>query len=474
MADAYARVSGRVGVCEGPSGGGATYLLPGVVEANESSVPLLAVTTDIATTSRGRFTLTELDQQALFRPVTKWNRVLDKASAIPAAVRQAFTQMTTGRPGAVHLGLPYDVQKDPVDEDEIWADATLNRCPSRRTAPEQGAVEAAAALLRAAASPVFICGGGAIIAGAERELQPLAERLGAPVATTISGKGSIAEDHPLAVGVVGSNGGTPETRAIVAAADLVVFVGCRAGSVTTERWRHPAPGTPIIHIDVDPAVIGANYKTEVGLVGDARLSLVALNGELERADRSAWGTDAVARAKREKFEVYLALAQSDARPIRPERIVLDLEAVLPEDAVIIADPGTPCPYLSAYWRQREAGRRFISNRAHGEIRAAVEGAAEGDHRRAVGVVARDLHRVLQRLGAGREEDGLLREVAGRQLVQPLRQLDIAVIGDDLEGRVREFLHLLVDGRHHLGVAVAGVEHRDAAGEVDVALALHIP
>jgi acetolactate synthase-1/2/3 large subunit len=194
MADAYARVSGRVGVCEGPSGGGAIYLLPGVVEANESSVPLLAVTTDIATTSRGRFTLTELDQQALFRPVTKWNRVLDKASAIPGAVRQAFTQMTTGRPGAAHLVLPYDVQKDPVDEDDVWADPTLSLCPSRRTAPEQAAVRAAAERLRTAASPVFICGGGAIISGAESELQRLAERLGGPVATTISGKGSIAED----------------------------------------------------------------------------------------------------------------------------------------------------------------------------------------------------------------------------------------------------------------------------------------
>ena len=367
MADAYARVSGRVGVCEGPSGGGATYLLPGVVEANESSVPLLAVTTDIATTSRGRFTLTELDQQALFRPVTKWNRILDKASAIPGAVRQAFTQMTTGRPGAVHLGLPYDVQKDPVDENDVWADPTLNRCPSRRAAPEQAAVQAAAARLLAATRPLFICGGGAIIAGGESELQRLAERLGAPVATTISGKGSIAEDHPLAVGVVGSNGGTPETRAVVAAADLVVFVGCRAGSVTTERWRHPAPGTPVIHIDVDPAVIGANYKAEIGLVGDARLTLAALNGELERAARSAWGADAVERARREKFAGFLALAQSDATPIRPERIVLDLEAVLPTGAIVVADPGTPCPYLSAYYRQRGAGRRFISNRAHGAL-----------------------------------------------------------------------------------------------------------
>jgi len=367
MADAYARVSGRVGVCEGPSGGGATYLLPGVAEANESSVPLLAITTDIATTSRGRFTLTELDQQALFRPVTKWNRALDKASAIPATLRTAFTQMTTGRPGAVHLGLPYDVQKDPVEEGDVWADPTLERCPSRRTAPDLAAVQEAAARLKAAARPVFICGGGVVISGAEAELQQLAERLGGPIATTISGKGSIAEDHPLAAGVVGSNGGTPETRAVVEAADLVVFVGCRAGSVTTERWRHPASGTPIIHIDVDPAVIGANYRTEIGLVGDARLCLAALNGELAGVERAAWGAAPVERAKKEKFEAFLALARSDTTPIRPERIVHDLEAVLPADAIAIADPGTPCPYLSAYWRLNRTGRHFISNRAHGAL-----------------------------------------------------------------------------------------------------------
>ena len=367
MADAYARVSGRVGVCEGPSGGGATYLLPGVAEANESSVPLLAITTDIATTSRGRFTLTELDQEALFRPVTKWNRVLDKASAIPSTLRAAFTQMTTGRPGAVHLGLPYDVQKEPLEEAEVWADPTLERCPSRRTAPDPAAVKAAAARLRAATSPIFICGGGVVISGAEAELLRLAERLDAPIATTISGKGSIAEDHPLALGVVGSNGGTPETRAVVAAAELVVFVGCRAGSVTTERWRYPAPGTPVIHIDVDPAVIGANYKTEVGIVGDARLCLAALEAELDQFGGARRGAAVVERARSDKFRAFLELAHGDATPIRPERIVLDLEAVLPKDAIVIADPGTPCPYLSAYYRLNKAGRHFISNRAHGAL-----------------------------------------------------------------------------------------------------------
>jgi len=379
MADAYARVTGRVGVCEGPSGGGATYILPGVVEANESSIPVLAITTDIAVASRGRYVLTELDQEALFRPLTKWSRVLTEAGQIPQAVRAAFRHMTTGRPGAAHLGLPFDVQKQPVDEAEIHADPALGIFPARRTAPDPGAIRAAAEALLAAERPLLICGGGPVIAGAEAELQRLAEQLEIPVATTISGQGSIPDDHPLAAGVVGSNGGTPETRALVDRADLVVFVGCRAGSVTTERWRHPLPGgVRVVHIDVDPAVIGANYPTEVALVADARLALAALADEiagrtLPPRERSL-GRLAVAQARADKFVAFEALARSDEVPIRPERIVATLQDLLPEDAVIVADAGTPCPYFSAYYQQRRAGRQFISNRAHGALGYALPAA----------------------------------------------------------------------------------------------------
>ena len=379
MADAYARVTGRVGVCEGPSGGGATYILPGVVEANQSSIPVLAITTDIAVGARGRCVLTELDQEALFRPLTKWNRVIDRADQIPEAVRAAFRHMTTGRPGAVHLGLPFDVQKDPVDAAAVHADPALGAYPARRIAPEPAAVEAAAHAILSAKRPLFVCGGGPVTAGAQGELRELAELLEAPVATTISGQGSIAEDHPLALGVVGSNGGTPETRALVDEADMVVFVGCRAGSVTTERWRHPAPGrVRIVHIDVDPAVIGVNYPTEVAVVGDARLALAALRGEVTRVfetpPRRPFGRELVARAKAEKFAAFAELARCDEAPIRPERIVATLQELLPRDALVVADAGTPCPYFSAFYEFRQPGRHFITNRAHGALGYALPAA----------------------------------------------------------------------------------------------------
>jgi acetolactate synthase-1/2/3 large subunit len=324
--------------------------------------------------------LTELDQEALFRPLAKWSRVVDRAADIPKTVRAAFTQMTSGRSGAAHIGVPYDVQREPVDEAEIWGDPRLGAYPSRRSGPDPAAVAAAAELLLRARNPLFICGGGVVIAGAEAELQAVAERLGAPVASTVSGHGSIADTHKLAVGVVGSNGGTMPTRGIVEAADLVVFVGCRAGSVTTERWRFPAPGkVGVIHIDADPAAIGASYPTDVAIVADARVALAELDRALarERPPTAARDLDAgrVARARAEKFAAFDALARSDERPIKPERVVAELRAVLSDDAIVVADPGTPCPYLSAYYELRRAGRQLWSNRAHGALGYAMAAAA---------------------------------------------------------------------------------------------------
>ena len=378
MADGYARVTGKVGVCEGPSGGGATYILPGLVEANESSIPVLAINTDIAVSSRGRFTLTELDQRTLMKPLTKWNAVLDRAADIPRVFRQAFEEMTSGRPGSAHIAIPYDVQNLPVDAGDVWADPSLGIYPSRRVAPDPEMVALAAKVLRSSKNPLFICGGGVVISRAEAELCELAGKLSAPVATTISGKGSIDERCAQSVGVVGSNGGTAETRAIVDEADVIVFVGCRAGSVTTERWRHPAPEQArIIHIDVDPTVPGRNYKVDVPLVGDAKLALSALLTELEGFHRED-DLSAVDAKKRAKFERFEALARSGDAPIKPERVVFELSRLLDPDAILVADPGTPCPYFSAYHVVRGTGRRYFSNRAHGALGYALA-AAMGAH-----------------------------------------------------------------------------------------------
>ena len=380
MADGYARVTGKPGVCEGPSGGGATYILPALVEANESSVPVLAITSDVSTKSRGRYPLTELDQVSLFRPVTKWNASLDDAARLPAQVRAAFRAMTTGRPGSAHLALPFDTQKDAVDTAEIWADERHASYPADRPGAVDADIERAADALIQSRRAVAICGGGVVISGGEPALAWLARLIDMPVATTVSGQGAISETDPHSVGVVGSNGGVASTRAVVEEADLVLFIGCRAGSVTTERWRIPGPGVRIIHIDSDSQVIGANYPTEVAIVADAASALKALGDAIEaRGVSVSHGGEARAKAVWAlKLRNFLPLARSAELPIKPERVIETLSRLLDDDAIVVADPGTPCPYFSAHYRWRMPGRQFITNRAHGALGYALA-ASMGAH-----------------------------------------------------------------------------------------------
>jgi acetolactate synthase-1/2/3 large subunit len=193
----------------------------------------------------------------------------------------------------------------------------------------------------------------------------------------VSGQGSIAETHRNNVGVVGSNGGVPATRDLVTLADLVVFIGCRAGSVTTERWRVPAKSVRVVHIDSDPEVISASYQTEVGVVSDARLALAAINRELasrESQPSGFGGADAVAKARTIKWDAFNALAASQDTPIKPERTIAALRKVLDDDSIVVADPGTPCPYVSAYFELNTTGRTLFSNRAHGALGYALSAA----------------------------------------------------------------------------------------------------
>ena len=169
------------------------------------------------------------------------------------------------------------------------------------------------------------------------------------------------------------------TRDIVNSADIVFFITCRAGSTTTENWRYPNKSIPIVHLDINPETIGANYPTAVGLVGDAKLTLEQLHEYLvsniqSRTSNCIDGKAVVAKAKSAKFESFLKLANSNESPIVPEKIVHTLNKLLPKDAVVCADPGTPCPYFSAYFMSDIPGRHFITNRAHGALGFAMSAA----------------------------------------------------------------------------------------------------
>ncbi len=367
MADAYARLSGKAGVCEGPSGGGATYILPGVAEANGSSAPVVCLTSDIDQKDRGKGTLTELDQSALFRPVTRWTSMPAPASEIPRALRRAFRIATSDAMGAVHVGLSFDVQMGDAGSGTIEGDERASRYPWRRLAPEAEDVKRAAHVLGEARRPLILAGAGVIRSEAWDLVRELAHQLGAPVATSISGKGSIAETDPYSLGVVGSNGGLPYRHEILRQADVLLVIGCSLGSVTTEKWTLPERGkTRIVQLDVDPDRLGQNYEIEVGIVADARRGVEALLEECGRAGGEGIDPDEIEKRRRSHLE-SVSEFQSNETPIRPERFLSELLPRLPEDAVTCVDPGTGCPYLSAYYRLPRAGRWFVSPRAHGAL-----------------------------------------------------------------------------------------------------------
>lgn len=378
MADVYARLSSRPGVCEGPSGAGATYILPGVAEAHASCIPLVVLTSDTPLAGDDKGVLTELDQEALFAPVTKWRTRIKTAEKTPEILQRAFRIATSGRPGAVQITLPHDVLDQEIDSVQLHAQEENKTYPAFRTRPDPAMVHRAAVLLARAQRPVMVAGGGATISQAWDEITRLGEVLTMPVGTSINGKGSIAEDHPLSIGVVGGNGARPYANRLVAAADLVLFVGCKTDSVTTLNWTLPSSsrGVTIVHVDVDPKQIGNNYPTAVGLVGDAKLALADLLEALSATQRRRQPNKArlaeITALAGEWWKSVLPKMESDSMPIKPQRVMKELVEALPSDSVIVADAGTGTPFTSAFYRS-PAGRHVIIPRGYGGLGYALPG-----------------------------------------------------------------------------------------------------
>ena len=376
MADVYARVSFRPGVCEAPSGAGATYLAGGLAEPHASSIPVVALTSDTPLSQDDRNVLTALDQLALFAPITKWRTRVQSAGRVSDAIRMAFRQATSGRAGAAVVVLPMDILSQTVEDPLLHADPVCSTYPAYPTRPDPAAVERAADLLARAERPAIVAGGGVVCAQAWDELAALAEALGAPVGTSICGKGAIAEDHPLSLGVVGGNGGRPYANAYLQRADLILYVGCKTDSVTTAGWtRPPLRAAPtIVQLDADPAEVGRNCPIAAGLVGDARLGLADLLEALRaRKVRPREGLLAGLEGARKAFwDEFAARAADGSRPIKPQRVIRLLGELLPRDSIVVADAGTPTPFTAAYYPS-PAGRHVIIPRGYGGLGYAIPG-----------------------------------------------------------------------------------------------------
>ncbi|HEX9539772.1 MAG TPA: thiamine pyrophosphate-binding protein [Streptosporangiaceae bacterium] len=389
-ADGYARVTGRAGVCDATVGPGAAKLPSGLGEALGASVPVVALVSDLPARllpHRYRSAASQaLDQAALLAAVTKWQAAVPDAATMPALVRQAFREATSGRPGPVALFLPQDVLDGPAGDTSgspsPYTSARFGRFPAFRPVPEPGDVAAAAAVLRGARRPFVLAGGGVMHSGAGRELTALAERISAAVGTTLSGKGAIAEDHPLSVGVTGSMG-TTAAAAVLAEADVVLLAGAKGSSGATFSWTLPRADQVVVQLDVDPAELGRAFPLQAALLGDAQAGLQALtaalsapagdglaDGEPGRAEWRARVAELTAlwRAERDHERA------SDAVPIAPQRVLAALEAALGPEDVLVCDASLASGWGGVYLEQRMPGRRVLCPRGQAGLGYALPAA----------------------------------------------------------------------------------------------------
>jgi acetolactate synthase-1/2/3 large subunit len=366
MADGYARASGKPGVCMAQVVG-ALNLAAGLRDAYLAHSPVIAMTGGRDARTKFRKVYQEIDDLPAFEPVTKWNATVDAVERFPDMLRQAFRVATTGAPGPVHLQFKgNEGQLDQEEADmEPLVEPQFARVPAFRPIPDAQSVRAALDLLQRAERPVLVAGGGARWSGAGAELVQLAEALQIPVATSLNGKDCIPASHPLAVGVVGSYSRESANR-VVAAADLVCFIGTSAGGMTTHAWAVPKIGVPAIQIDIEAETIGRNYPLKAGVLGDAKTTLAMMLQQCERGSasrRSGW----IQQAKKicgEWREKYRPVLESDAVPIRPERICAELSRQVPEDAIVLCDTGHAGMWMGGMYDVRGPRQAFLRSAGH--------------------------------------------------------------------------------------------------------------
>lgn len=374
MAHGYAQATGRPGVCAATFGPGATNLITGLLEAQRSSVPVIALVQDHGLAVKGRHASSELDHERALAPFVKAVLRIDLAEQAGQAIHKAFRLATTGRPGPVAVLCPTDVMARSVEAAPVAADARYTHAPATRSRPPAHDIARAAALLAGASRPVLVAGGGSMISGAAAQVVDLAEMLGAPLATTMTGRGAVSDAHPLAVGPLGSSTGGFLGRGrvanqILAQADVAFLMGTRTGQICYSDWTLPGPDTKIIHLDIDPQETGRNFDTAVALVGDVRETLAELirvladTGVGKRADPRP----RIRRLIEEWVGDLKPFATSGARPIRPERLLAEVSALLDDKSLLVTDASYITGWAMSHIDVPASGRFILSPRGTGGI-----------------------------------------------------------------------------------------------------------
>lgn len=286
MADGYARATGRVGVCIATSGPGATNLVTGLATAMMDSVPLVAITGQVGRAAIGTDAFQETDVTGVTLPVTKHNYLVTDIHELAYVIKEAFHIARTGRPGPVLVDVPKDVQNEKIEF--VYPEGEI-RLPGYQppNAAKDDDVARAIELINQAERPIILAGHGIMMSGAMNELRELAERAHIPVALTLLGKGTMPEDHPLVLGMMGMHGHAATNYAIQEA-DLLIALGMRFDDRVTGNLKTYAVNAKKIHVDIDPSELNKNVKVDVGIAGDLRTVLTQVLPGVESGQHQAW------------------------------------------------------------------------------------------------------------------------------------------------------------------------------------------
>ena len=371
-ADAYARITNRPGVCDATLGPGATNLVTGLVESLNAGVPQVVFTGDTHRDHSWKNMTQEARQVEILRPAVKEIIRVERVKRIPEIVRRAFAVATSGRPGPVVVDVPEDIAHETFafPRDDLWIDQDTTRTPSRRSRPDPAKVARAADIVRLAARPLLLVGGGIHLSQGYAALETLAESQFIPVAHSISGKGGLACSHPLSAGLFGRY--SRIANDLIGEADCLIVVGCKLGEVATRRYQLIPAGVPIIHLDTLAEEIGRTSRADVALAGDATLGLTDLNMALEdagvaahelRADYVAEVQERMATWRKDSFRRL----NTDERPISVARLMTELNRSMPAESVLVTDGGFAAHWGGLLFDTKKAGRHFIADRGFASI-----------------------------------------------------------------------------------------------------------
>ncbi|MGH9375093.1 MAG: thiamine pyrophosphate-binding protein [Terriglobia bacterium] len=394
MADAYARVTGKPTFGIVQYGPGATYLPASLIDAHWASSPLIALSGTTSTNTRYRSEYQEVEQTSMFPPMTKWAGDLPQPERIADVLRTVVRTAVSGVPGPAYLGIPADwFGKRLASAPDVYAESSFAKVGTLRVSPVAQDVERVVALVSSAAKPVILAGGGVMLSEAWHELTALAEALNMPVVTTMAGKGSIADAHPLSVGAAGRYS-RKVANDTLGAADFCLAIGTRLGSMGTDVFKYPRKGARIVHIDLDPSSLGRTYREDVSIIADAKTALVMLT-EAARASKvngdrwSDWTTEVQGHVAswQKDVESFSREPMLQGR-INPYHIMRLFDQHISGDDLVVADTGYMAAWAVTTLQQKQPGRNTL--RAAGSLGWAFPAAfgaklAAGGKRRVFGL-----------------------------------------------------------------------------------------